>query len=577
MGAGAGARDWRTLSLEELLRVVPPVPQTPLDPAIAAKLQGVQADDARLILDAVAAGKQAFLLGNSTGTGKTYVALAAIAALKPDRALIVVPNQAIAEQWATVASEAFGVPVETRMPMVTDRGVYATTYAGLRTATKTGADPGQFGFTVFDEVHREAMKLLKRSPTAKLVDEIGNRSAFTVYSTATPAERPDDMFYLRRLGLWPIYEKGAWRRWTERHGIRWVSKQIPKPPYTIEESRFVGSPRDKVTHMARVRAEIVGDGNGVFRELTVAPAVAPLRSTFTVAPVRAAGDFADRVQRGLGALEELPPGGLYRAARINISKRLLDYAKLDRAVTETVAAVKAGQHVAVFVSNVAPFDFGLPEDDDDLPGPIRRRVAEAFAAAGLVGQLPGPVDYMVERVRAALGPKAAEAYSGQETEGKRAKIKRAFQAGSLPVVVATIAAGGTGLSLHDTAGDAPRTQINVGLPWSGKDFSQLIGRTYRLGTRSPVNHVFLLTDDPAEQGVASKVAGKLASMGALVHGVDADTNAEHLAHFSLVGEDTADEDDGLSKSGRFPPVLVRAWAPRRESPGRLMVRCAIRA
>jgi hypothetical protein len=504
--------------------------------------------------DAYARGDRGFLLGNGTGTGKTFVALGAVKQLGTPRTLIVVPNQAIAQQWQDAARESFGLELKVGSPPADAEGVYITTYAQLR---KDGFR-GQFGLTIYDEVHREATKLRERGTTALLIADLSDASRFAIYSTATPYEPPQQLMYLGPLGLWP-HRKGAFKDWGAAHGVRWDVETVRTPAgwKEVSKPKFVGTSAGKITDMLRVRAEIIGAGKGVARELVVDQ---PLTATFRSLPVQT-GPFGERVTRALTAVDHM---AINEAHKTNLRKRLLDYPKLDAAVAEAAEQAAAGKRIAVFVSNKLGFDFARGLTDEELTegggdvSATKHEMARGFSAAGLTGVLPSPTRYLTEQLAERLGQDHVAEYSGDVTDAKRAKVKAAFQSGTLQAIVATIAAGGTGLSLHDTVGDAPRHQINVGLPWTGKDFSQLVGRTYRLGTKSPVTHSYLVTDHPAEKRLAGTVGGRLATLRAGVSGVVQDTNAASLLAWSMGMDDASSP---LAKCGL--PLLFRARRPLR--------------
>lgn len=521
-----------------------------LNPELESILLGEQKNDVRLMADAAERGDRGFLLGNSTGTGKTFVGLGAIKQFGVPPTLIVVPNQGIAEQWRQEALR-FGIDVEKYEGEKSDgKGVYITTYAGVR---KHGTGIHDWGVLLLDEAHREAMKVRTKKTTALQIRELADSSKFTIYSTATPFERPQDCEYLDKLGLWgdePFDE------WAKAHGVAWQGKGD-----TASNPRFQGTKDGKVVDMLRIRADIIGQGKGVFREIQLD---VPLSAPFKSLPV--AGEHGDVVRRALDALHNvLDDRGLEKAMRVNNAKRLLDYVKLEDAANEAVAAVHRGERAAVFVSNVSPFDFDGPIEcfkmrqeweaersamgsggaGEPPCGRLTALVGAAFQMAGLEGtKLPSPTDELRRKIAAKLGDDAVAVYTGQETDKARSQAKKDFQAGKKQVVIATIAAGGTGLSLHDTVGDSPRHQINIGLPWSGKEFQQLIGRTYRLGTKTPVRQTFFLTSDKDEQAIAGVVAGKLESMRAGVSGITADRNVAKIAEFTMSGGFEADGDDG---------------------------------
>lgn len=64
-------------------------------------------------------------------------------------------------------------------------------------------------------------------------------------------------------------------------------------------------------------------------------------------------------------------------------------------------------------------------------------------------------------------------------DGVREETKKAFQANQLDAVFVNIAAGGTGLSLHDPVTQVARTQI-ICPTFSGRDLKQVLGRSNRL-------------------------------------------------------------------------------------------------
>jgi len=551
------------MTIAELAAIQPPEPRTPLDPALASILYPAQQNDVRLIADAWHRGDTGFMLGSSTGTGKTFVGLGTIKQLGNPRTLVIVPSQTVAQQWVK-DGQKFGITVHTRMPEnAAEPGVFATTYAMLNLYKDKLA--GQFGLFIPDEIHMQGMKLTQGKTIATLLAGVSGRSRMTIYSTASPYEAPHQLYYLRELKLWPP-RKGAWREWVKRHGVRYVQKHIGRGEYR-EAPQWYGSRESKLHDILKVRGEIIGNGKGVARELELDPAVAPLTSNF-VAVDEYHGEYGDTVKRAMIAMQNLSSA----AIKVNIEKRLLDYVKLDAAADAAAAAVQAGQHVVMMVSNKAPFNFTDPvlaerktkrkkgAKDRDIPSKIREEIIARFARAGLTGSLPSPTDLLREKIAARIGAGNVETFTGSDSESARAKRKAAFNAGKLPVLISTIAAGGTGLSLHDEKGDAPRTQINLGLPWTGRDFQQMLGRTYRYGTKSPVHHVFLWTDHPRERSIASVVAGRLEGVRAGVQGIVGEKNVNKLIEFTFRGGDM--EDDIRDENRDDLAAKSRAWLDR---------------
>ena len=75
-------------------------------------------------------------------------------------------------------------------------------------------------------------------------------------------------------------------------------------------------------------------------------------------------------------------------------------------------------------------------------------------------------------------------YNGTVPKGRRRRVKEAFNAGELDVIVVQTDAGKQGISLHDKDGAAQRVLINLGLPIKPVDAIQIEGRINRWGMQS---------------------------------------------------------------------------------------------
>ena len=76
-----------------------------------------------------------------------------------------------------------------------------------------------------------------------------------------------------------------------------------------------------------------------------------------------------------------------------------------------------------------------------------------------------------------------KAIQGGQTVEERQAIVDEFQNDKSTIVVANIAAGGTGLSLHDCNGDRPRVSL-ICPSFNAKDYLQTLGRIHRNGAKS---------------------------------------------------------------------------------------------
>jgi len=71
---------------------------------------------------------------------------------------------------------------------------------------------------------------------------------------------------------------------------------------------------------------------------------------------------------------------------------------------------------------------------------------------------------------------------GQSASSRSTSIRR-FNSGQVRIIISTISSGGTGISLHDTKGDAPRYSI-ISPTYSMTELQQVLGRVHRTGSKS---------------------------------------------------------------------------------------------
>jgi len=98
------------------------------------------------------------------------------------------------------------------------------------------------------------------------------------------------------------------------------------------------------------------------------------------------------------------------------------------------------------------------------------------------------------------------------------KDKDLYNDGVKKILVSNMAKGATGLSYHDETGLAPRTQINVTLPWEGISHVQLAGRSHRLGSKSKTQMIWIITSSSTELYYGARLFKKLRSLNAGVSG-----------------------------------------------------------
>lgn len=95
---------------------------------------------------------------------------------------------------------------------------------------------------------------------------------------------------------------------------------------------------------------------------------------------------------------------------------------------------------------------------------------------------------------------------GQSSEERTSAIER-FQSDEVPVILANIAAGGVGVSLHDVNGNHPRISL-ISPTYNAEDWSQTLGRIDRLGGMSESVQRVLVAARTIEEKVSSAMIKK---------------------------------------------------------------------
>jgi|TARA_R110000824_G_scaffold155004_4_gene327230 superfamily II DNA or RNA helicase len=106
---------------------------------------------------------------------------------------------------------------------------------------------------------------------------------------------------------------------------------------------------------------------------------------------------------------------------------------------------------------------------------------------------------------------------GEQGAGERQQHIDDFQANKTGVIVVTAAAGGTGLSLHDTNGNHPRFCL-ISPTFSVQQHVQVLGRAYRAGGKSDVVQKIMVAAGSIEEYVLKKCEEKAATMRELIKG-----------------------------------------------------------
>jgi hypothetical protein len=139
-------------------------------------------------------------------------------------------------------------------------------------------------------------------------------------------------------------------------------------------------------------------------------------------------------------------------------------------------------------------------------------------------------------IKREIGAQNVAIFTGSIPDSQAQKNLEEWRGKQPMVLVATMAKGGTGLSLHDKTGNHPTTQINVNLPWTATQVEQVSLRSARYGLKGKAQMMWLFADNiPFERELAQRVGGRMRDMGALVQG-EAGATAANIKNFNFEDE-----------------------------------------
>jgi len=110
-------------------------------------------------------------------------------------------------------------------------------------------------------------------------------------------------------------------------------------------------------------------------------------------------------------------------------------------------------------------------------------------------------------------PHASVIVGGQSAVVREDNVQR-FQTNQTNVIICNIAAGGVGVSLHDTEGNHPRMSM-ISPTFNVKDYIQTLGRVHRAGAKTPVVQRVLVASKTIEEKIIDKLEQKRLSLDTL--------------------------------------------------------------
>ncbi len=378
---------------------------------------------------------------------------------------------------------------------------------------------------VFDEAHKlknagDGSETSSRRALLGLA--IINYCPRVLYVTATPADKPTDILYLKKCGL--FVDDSQFSRLMNDVGYVWEPAVRNKDGILIRLSGWrKRSSRGSIDYMRRAVAAmstafdmLTEDGHMLRRELELRNLDVHFHRF--EAP-NAALDVLDQVQAAYTYTDDR--GREFEDVVSIFSRQMeeLEPYKLPMAVSLVDDAMRRGRQVIVFVHT-------------------GEEGTQARRATGDVK--PGAVRILVDTLTKRYGEDAVGVIAGASGEYetyRRLENVRQFQSGERRILIGTITSGGTGLSLDDTAGTNPREMIIVTPPLSYIHVMQAIGRIVRANTKSRSNVHFIFTSNTGiDTWLSAILATKFMALSAIIKGESERLNTDAMHQVEETGE-----------------------------------------
>ena len=527
-----------------------PTPTVGISNNLARMLMGGQ----RYVVESALSGLDrynSYVLAMPTGSGKTFQSAAILHHIlgeKPDaQVLILTTSRGLIDSkggFKDVMGD-FGIEVQdldkngpTGAP-----GVYAETWAG--SGNRPGIETHPWDLVIADEV-QEARKWWS-SQRGQRMKAMGGNAKKVLYMSATPFHTALEIGHMDKLGLW---DKEGYEAWAKQFGVH----------RDAEGNLAGGNAPLKLTKLRNQLIErgqfmsINKDMNGYSAHFGVVPMDGTTKQG--LANIKEAMQLAENYFYAANKRGKVQPT---RAQAVTLAKRWLEYSRLPQAIDLGKKLEAQGWKVIFFSENKKEFEdvFEFLQEADEGTG---GRISQ------LLPRFPSVTDVLKQHFGDDIG-----IFAGKHSAARQEELT-GFNEGDKKHIYATYGAGGVGVSLHDTVGNAPRAVIYLGPPWSGISFDQALGRPWRYGTRSNVRAYFLFSNAQAEMDVVTnKVAPRMESLRALVSGVhltdplvkalrDVPENREATLDYELGNEHRSDIDQ-FTKTGDVRTVTSYSELP----------------
>jgi superfamily II DNA or RNA helicase len=454
---------------------------TPVDNTANIKFSSILKDwqepVARAALKSLLMNKSV-LDASGTGAGKTFIALAVLKAA--ELPFIVISPKPVLSQWEEVC-EIFKLKP---LLVINYEGIktgktkyYKSLPEGQENRSKSNMEWKVPAGTViiFDEAHKT--KNYKTANSKILIDAV-NQGLSTYLMSATIGENPLKLYATgRALNL--FRDEKEYFRWAFALGVQkgeWGGLE------------YKGS----IDDMKKINQQIFGSGRGV------------------------------QVPR------EVLTAKLPSEQRIVKIMKFDNQAKIEKVYEDLeaeFASIEDGEKQAKAMKNHLGIRIKARQKVELLKSADMIEMAEDFVEEGnsvvIVVNYSATIDYLSEKLKTKC------IIDGRYT-GQRDQNKKDFNEDKERIILVNIAAGGTGLSLHDTHGKYPRISL-INPSDSAQELVQALGRIVRTGGASRCTQYILFAKNTVEEAIGNNVKKKVANINAIN---DGDLAAEFMADYN---------------------------------------------
>jgi len=412
---------------------------------------------------------------------------------------------------------------------------------------------------IFDESHNMANA---DTDAAKLGKELQDVCEKALYLSATPFAKASDMHYMTKLGLFNNNEDFA-------AFIQSVGGNTHIDRESGELRVSDSTPPDVLARMAAImhvdgfalrhNADLTGR-NDQFSTVNASETASAAQMD--------AFHKVDQIMDLVHAHGSLVDNNVYGIAAMMQSswhRQWYESLKVPQAVEIAKQAIAEGKQVAIFSSYVNQshnhIDAIARQFSNEAAKSSGARKAQLESVAAEIQQirdsLPDPENAVANLVEGLGGSDiVAQIHGGSSANA--VDEQKAYQSGQKKIMVGSVDKAGTGLSFHDTTGEAPRVQINMSTPWGSTGFMQLEGRSHRLGSKSDTQMHWLIGDSAQEKRAAGVIKSRLETFGAITQGdVDAVSSTAELTAWEYGDIRQSDVVEAANEGGRGDELRSR--------------------